>query len=95
MENQNVTNSNLASAVIKDLMQREGLTKILSARIGVVLHKHNINYREGGAKLKHYLHTNVPGLKLIEKIGLDEFWGFTRNGESTPLGSDLQAQDNS
>ena len=45
-------------------------------------------------KLKNYLLTNVPGLKLIEKIGLDEFWGFGEEDKSTPLNSELPVQDN-
>lgn len=94
MENQSGTNSNLASAVIKELLQREGVTKILSARIGGELNEHKINYRDGGVKLKQYLQTNVPGLKLIEKIGLNEFWGFDSDGESNQLNSNLQMLGN-
>ncbi len=93
MDNQDATDSNLASAVIRNLLHREGVTKVLSAQIGVELNNHRINYRAGGMKLKNYLQTNVSGLKLIEKIGLDEFWGFGDEGKSTPLNSELPVQD--
>ena len=93
MENQNATDSNLASAVIRNLLKREGVTKMLSAKIGVELINHGINYREGGMKLKNYLQANVPGLTLIEKIGLDEFWGFDEEGDTPPLNSELSVRD--
>ena len=94
MEIQNGSKQNDATIVIKNLLRDEGKTEILSAKIGKALLDNRIDYRFGGIKLKAYLQNQVAGLKLIRKIGLDEFWGFTDSMDLVPPNFPVGVADN-
>jgi hypothetical protein len=63
-------------AVVRKLLTKINSTEVLSAKIGVALNQAGIDYRSGGIKLKQYLQSNIPSLRLIRKEHLDEYWGF-------------------